>query len=92
MQAIYAVWTVPALPEDLGEFHVSCGAGDNQLDGFFHDSTSARLVISATIDGFDVTLYAPSEGIEKEADYWLSPNAINGEVEARAFGLCDADL
>lgn len=92
VKAVFAQWTLETLPEDLGEFHISCGAGDAQWSGFFHTDAHARLVINACIEGFDVTLYAFSEGIEKEADYWLSPNAINGEIEARDFGLCDADL
>jgi hypothetical protein len=92
VKAVFAQWTLETLPEDLGEFHISCGIKDEQWEGFTHEDAHARLVISSVIEGFDVTLYCFSEGIENHPDYWLSPNAINGETEAKAWGIHEVDL
>ena len=77
------------LPEEVADsidqFHISCGVGDHQSVGYFPSAKGAKLTFERSAHGWKVRLEVPTEGLEKEKDYWLSPNGENGE--ASNFGL-----
>lgn len=92
---VFAVWECKELPEDLGEFHVSAGADDDdQGDGYFHDDKGASLNITSITGredvSFRVELTSPARNIQRYKDYWLSPNQIDtapGTGDAIDFGI-----
>lgn len=57
---VTATWHVKKLPTDKKEFHISCGHGDDQWEGFFPTDKGARLTIREHAKhGHVVTLFAP---------------------------------
>jgi hypothetical protein len=86
---VFATWLIKATLEDLLEsmegVYISCGSGDIQMDGFHPDE--GRVTIESLGDSGDgrkkwkVTLTCPSEDIEKQPDYWLSPSEVVGAYD-----------
>ncbi len=89
MARVFAKWTnVKSLPEDISEIHISCGVDDDQWVGFHIDGQGASLTIKPTNESlWEITFTAPSDGLEDNAGYWLSPSLINDETEADDFGI-----
>lgn len=86
MQA-YAIWVVKELPEQLDEIYISAGVGEEQHDGFFVTDKKATLSIERVADTYLVTLKAPSNGLEKQEGYWLSPSQWGRAPESKSFGI-----
>lgn len=88
MVQAFAKWTVQNLPDDISGIHISCGVGDEQWDGFHIDGQGSCLTIKPTTDSsWEITLTAPSCGLEDSEAHWLSPSLINDETEATEFGI-----
>lgn len=93
MSQVYAKWVgIKELPEDLNDIHVSCGVGEDQVDGFTLADEGATLTVKSVVGAcgeteLEITFTAPSGGIEKEEGFWLSPSLISDETEAEAFGI-----
>ena len=90
---VFAEWEIDCMRAELGELElisVSCGVGEAQGDGYTLADKGAELIVSHGEKGYVVTFSAPSEGLEKEKDYWLSPSTLGSEgldVEACRWGI-----
>ena len=88
---VFAIWEIKTLPDDLDEFHISCGADDDsQDDGYFMYNKGAKLLIERITGlsdiNYRITLIAPSRCLQRYKDYWLSPNQVDGQ-DAKDFGI-----
>jgi hypothetical protein len=89
MKYAFAKWKLKSLPEDLNDFHISQGEDDDsQGIGYFIDDKGASLTINHKNGFYYVELRAPSCGLEKHKEYWLSPSCpTDDEIEAHDFGI-----
>jgi len=88
---VFAIWEIKTLPDDLDEFHISCGTDDDsQAIGYFLDDKDAKLLIESITGQQDVNyrvmLFAPSCDLQQHENYWLSPSLV-GDQEAIDFGI-----
>lgn len=86
----FAVWeygpdeNVPK-PESLV---ISCGVGEQQYEGYYHDADGARVTYEPLKGGGTrVTFSAPSLRLEKRRGYWLSPDDQDTGASAARFGI-----
>lgn len=86
MAQFYAKWVLETLPDEIDDFHISCGVGDEQWDGYFVSDPRAKLTIKHKSNGYHVKLTAPTQGLENEKGWWLSPSCPHGR-EAVEFGI-----
>lgn len=87
----WAEWVLDTLPECLDEFHISCGRSDeDQQEGFFLEN-GGRLHIEYSDRLYTVRLECRDRGgVTALKGHWLSPNQINGAVDANDFGSMEA--
>lgn len=92
----YATWLIPFGTDIVTLFgddhpHISCGVHDDQWECFDVDDDGASLVIeSHDAAAIQLTLICPSQGIENEAGYWLSPavlELLGLNIEASSYGV-----
>ena len=88
MKEVFAKWRTAHVNIEIEDVHVSCGVGQDQYDGYSIGDSGARLTVEYTGMHYNVTFTAPSQALEKEADYWLSPCTLgHEEIEAYDFGI-----
>jgi hypothetical protein len=90
MKRAYAVWFyTDAEKERPSPEHlvISCGVNDDQYQGYYDTDLGATVTYESVTGGTRITLSAPSEGLEAEADYWLSPDNQHDGREAVEFGI-----
>jgi hypothetical protein len=86
MKRVFLKFHAPALTEDLmGELRdgviLSCGAGDDQLDGYdMYDPRSKLKIVHCKTGGYDITFSAHSQHLEDLCNWWLSP-ALDSVME-----------
>ena len=52
---------------------LSCGVGDEQYEGYELADEGAKLEVVNAPQGFDIKFTAPSQNLEENCNYWLSP-------------------
>lgn len=89
MNIVFAQWRIPVddfEAFDSDEIYISCGAGDEQYDGYFINDEGATINVKQTDGVVNVEFSAPSDGLETHSNLWLSPSTIN-DFEAVEFGI-----
>ena len=88
MKRVFAKWLVSDLPDNFTDFYISCGAGDDQWDGYFIHDKGATLNIKYNKHRFyEVEFTAPALNLTKYKDAWLSPALICDTWEATKWGI-----
>jgi hypothetical protein len=87
MKRVFAEWVIEMMPDDFSAFHISCGRGDDQYDGYFIHDKGATMLIKHGSDGlYHVRFEAPDEGLTSHADHWLSPSLVEDKYEPSDYG------